>query len=130
MSHNYENSAYLKSSNISNTSELQIEVLPYNSGDTDDNFYDHDSQHRSVQSYRSEFPESEFESNAGFRVSFYSFLKEVLKNKDPFLNFELKIALEHYSDREEFKKKLMNFFYKKNIMNNSYHRNLLPWRNC
>lgn len=61
-------------------------------------------------------------------MSFYSFLKELLKNKDPFLNFDLEMALEHYSDRREFKEQLITFFKNKDIMNKTYTKNKMTWR--
>lgn len=107
-------------------------VLRTVDSDREDFYNGHDSKslHQTACSRRSDLPQSQFESNSGFRVSFYSFLKELRKIGDPFLNFELKIALDHYSDRDEYKQKLIDFFYRKNLVNASYHRNLLPWRRC
>ena len=141
-SDDYQNLAYLEKSNASDyglkipelfTDLVYNNTILSNHSNHDKHQEEQDNSqlfNSNAQSYKSEFPMKQFESNSGFRVSFYSFLKEIFKIKDMFLNFELKIALDHYSDREEFKFRLINFFYTKNIMNKSYFTNLLPWRNC
>lgn len=65
-----------------------------------------------------------------YKISFLSFLKQLMKAKNIFVNFELEIAVQHYSEKTEFKESLMKFFYSKEIMNSVIYKSSINWRNC
>lgn len=65
-----------------------------------------------------------------YKISFLSFMKQLMRMNNIFLNFELEIAVQHYTENIDFKERLMKFFYSKEIMNSVVNKSSLDWRYC
>lgn len=81
-----------------------------------------------VKATRGEFKEGlKIHCSSLYKISFLSFMKQLMKARNTFINFELEIAVQHYSENLKFKEQLIRFFHSKEIMNSTITRSKMTW---